>query len=549
MQRLLVLGALFFASMAHSVVDMKNANYADTWLDLSVPSQGFDLKVQRTYNSRSQFSGMFGYGWCSDYETKIEPTPEGNLLLTECGGGLEISYFPDNYDQDSINKYVDEIIGKVKKKNKTGGAKYFETLTFQLRQDDELRAIWAKDVGIGKRSLKSGTVFLANGKEVERIEFDGSTYERYLPDGTKQKYTKAGKLASVSDKNNNSIKLVYQEDQLKEVVDNNGRKLSFSYTLNKKLKSITGPNNLKADYEFKSEDLAVVKNAWKNTYNYKYDSGHNLIRLEFPDKTAKVLTYDQSKDWVTSFKDRNACEEKYEYTLSKNDPLNQYSANAVRTCGGKQVNKNSNEFWHRTRADGKKFLFRIKSVTPKENLEIVYHEVFGKPVSIKKNGTVTMFSYYPNGLVKEKSSDNIHMEYKYKNPYRKVSEVITKYNDAKGKQLRTVSFEFAYDKKGNMVTASNTEGQKVAMKYDGKGRVVSFVDQARKEVLIRYDEKSGKPSQISRPSVGAIDISYTPSGQMKKPESKGGSIVALQIASTFNNFLDVVAPAAGETNF
>jgi len=45
-------------------------------------------KIVRTYNSRSLFSGMFGFGWCSDFETSMEVNAEGNIKVKECGGGM-----------------------------------------------------------------------------------------------------------------------------------------------------------------------------------------------------------------------------------------------------------------------------------------------------------------------------------------------------------------------------------------------------------------------------------------------------------------------------
>src|SRR5690606_36657651 len=116
------------------------------------PGSRYNLEVIRSYNSRSIFSGIFGYGWCSDFETRIETTLEGNLKLTECGGGMEISYYPSNFDTAALNKVVDNIIARVKAKNKTASKAYFNTLSEQIRHDSELREIWAKEVGLRPRS-------------------------------------------------------------------------------------------------------------------------------------------------------------------------------------------------------------------------------------------------------------------------------------------------------------------------------------------------------------------------------------------------------------
>lgn len=58
--------ALIFSAPAFAIVDMKSANYSESWTDLIVPGVGYDLRINRAYNSRSLFNGLFGFGWCSD---------------------------------------------------------------------------------------------------------------------------------------------------------------------------------------------------------------------------------------------------------------------------------------------------------------------------------------------------------------------------------------------------------------------------------------------------------------------------------------------------
>ena len=66
--RALLLGLILFVPITSmAIVDMKSANYSESWTDMAVPGVGYDLRVNRTYNSRSLFSGLFGFGWCSDY--------------------------------------------------------------------------------------------------------------------------------------------------------------------------------------------------------------------------------------------------------------------------------------------------------------------------------------------------------------------------------------------------------------------------------------------------------------------------------------------------
>src|SRR5688572_4836739 len=110
--------ALFLPLSAHALIDMRNANYSESWVDLQIKGSAYDLKVQRTYNSRTLFNGIFGFGWCSDFETKLKVTAENTLRVTECGAGFEQDYTPANYSGKDLEKNIRSIITEVRKRNK-----------------------------------------------------------------------------------------------------------------------------------------------------------------------------------------------------------------------------------------------------------------------------------------------------------------------------------------------------------------------------------------------------------------------------------------------
>src|SRR5947209_3378651 len=121
MKLLFLMSVLFFYGVhSHALVDLKNANFADAWVDLAIQGPGYDLKVQRGYNSRTLFNGMFGFGWCSDFETSLDITAEGNLKLVECGAGAEVTYTSQNFSEKEVDKTVKQIIEKAKADNKSG---------------------------------------------------------------------------------------------------------------------------------------------------------------------------------------------------------------------------------------------------------------------------------------------------------------------------------------------------------------------------------------------------------------------------------------------
>lgn len=57
-------------------VNMKSGSFSKTWLDLG--------GLSRTYDSHSMHDGLFGFGWCSELETRLR-FGDGGPLLERCG--------------------------------------------------------------------------------------------------------------------------------------------------------------------------------------------------------------------------------------------------------------------------------------------------------------------------------------------------------------------------------------------------------------------------------------------------------------------------------
>jgi len=485
---------LLVSHKTYAIVDMKNANYSHTWIDIEVPGSGYDLKVIRTYNSRSLFDGVFGFGWCSNFETELKFNSKTSLKVVECGAGQETTFNAEK-----------------------GGA------------------------GV------EGAKFYSASNKADSIVFQKGMYNRQLPDGSSMRFDASGNLVLVYDKNGNFLKIESQGGLIRSIVDNNGRRLTYSYNQNKKIKTIVGPNGLKAEYTYSNlVDLAAVKNGWGNTYKYEYDDLHNLTKTTYPDGSTVVLTYDRERDWVTSFQDRNKCIEKYSYDFSKTAPKFHYWANVIKTCSGKIVNESKHEFWFKEKQSGDAFLSRVLSVINGNATEVVYHEEFNRPTLIRRNNELTRFEYSKMGQVIKKSTPGSRLLYSYDPKTNKVSKVEIQFLDDKGAVRQSRVTEFKYDNKLNLVNARDSDGRNIDMAYDEKGRIIQVKDQTKKLVKITYEEKFGKPKEIERPGLGKVFITYKPSGEIDKVRSKDGSAVAMQVASTFNNMLEIIAPATAE---
>ncbi|HAG91099.1 MAG TPA: cell wall-associated protein wapA [Bdellovibrionales bacterium] len=562
---LLILALYPWASFA--VVDMKSANYAETYIDMKVPGVGYDLRVARTYNSRSIFNGMFGFGWCSDFETKVEVTPENGLKLTECGGGVEINYLPKGFKSSSSDEVIKQIIMALKKKRPELKDDYLGKLANEMKTNTFMREEFARNLDISGKILQ-GKAYYANGKEAEYIVLEKGYYKRSLTDGTFQRFDdKTGLLTHMYDRNGNYLKLAWGKSGLDGVVDNLGRKLSFKHDpVTKKVALIVGPNKMTATYNSKGDNLVAVKNADSEVYKYEYDELHNLTEITLPDKRMKKLSYNKDKDWVVSFTNPKGCVENYNYILGKPNPKEYFKSEVVKKCGKEVTNQSSYEFFHKERQDGLGlYLHRVRTVNNGAVTDITYHPIFGKPLTILENGDKTEYAYYSNGYVYTKKEPSRHFKYEYKGSCQKVSRVYTEIIEkverpvADGKNSkREVSAvekvakklytDFEYNKpKCNLVAAKNSDGQRVQISYDTKGRIAKIVDQTKKPINIQYEEKFGKPEVVSRPGLGTIKVKYKEDGEILNVESKQGPEVAVQVASIFNNLLDIIAPATSES--
>ncbi len=549
---LVVVALLTCACVAFGVVDMKNANYSESWLDLNVAGVGFDLQVRRMYNSRSLFSGMFGFGWCADFETRLSVLPTGGLLIKECGGGLEITY-ESAQKAPNVNEQVRLIVQEVRKRNPSRAPGYFTKLKADLLKSDRMRKQYLQRVGRlkGGTAPSKGKQYIARGGQDQRVQFNGREYTRFLPDGSMQKFNTKGQLVYMYDRSANYLKVHYSKGRVHSLTDNLGRSLYFDYPKSadsKRVQKVRGPSGKSATYEYEGELLVGVANMWGSNFVYKYGELNNLRYIGYPDKTTKELTYDAARDWVTSFKDRAGCLESYSYTVSPKGK-SYYKSQVKKTCKGEVVNRSTYEFWYKTQKGGGIYLARTRSDINGKKREVQYGSQFGRPLVINQGGSKTRLAYYPTGRLKSRSTPYSVAQFRYDPKCKKIARVESVFKVQKSKAhkkgQKKITTRFVYEpKKCYLQRASNSEGLQVALTYDRYGRVVKMVDQSKKSLLITYDESSGRPRRVNRPDMGSIQMSYDSLGNISSIKSQEGQKVALQVASMFSNFLELISLAS-----
>lgn len=544
---------LFFIHLpAMGLVDTINGNYSKTFVDFEIKSSAFPLTLERTYNSRSLYKGLFGMGWCSNLETRLDVLPDGTPQMTVCGGGMEVAFLTKNKVQN-IDVQVNKIVSAVKSQNKKLSPAYFKQLKQKLLKSRILRSEFLRAYKIKGKPLEK-TLYSAEGRRNDTLEYNPKGFfRRILPSGTYQFFNfSTGKLIQVSDRTGNYIKFTWKGDQIQSAVDNKGQKIVFKYNNEDQIQSIQGFGKVLAHYEIKDEKLIKVKNK-DGVYRYEYDDLYNLTKTYYPSDSSKTpiesLTYNTKKDWVTSFKNKKGCIEKYKYETNSNDP-NHFWADVEKRCGKIITNKSRYEFWNRKSITGSLYLHRARQNVNGYIKDITYHPQFKRPLVVSQNNTSTKYSFYKNGLIKLKVSANQKVNFKNYHPKcRKPGQIVTE-NISGGKVIEQQTVMINYDKLSCLMNKVNrSDGRWVVLKRDANGRIAVMKDQSGREVNVAYNDFTDKPSVISQKGVGSITLEYDPkTGQTKGLKKGSDFLIASQVMRVFNGFLEIVRPVVGEMN-
>ena len=65
-------------------IDIHRGEFVETRPDVFIPNRGFDLAVAFTYRSRSAINSHWGYGWDMNYNRRLRPLSNGDMVPT-CG--------------------------------------------------------------------------------------------------------------------------------------------------------------------------------------------------------------------------------------------------------------------------------------------------------------------------------------------------------------------------------------------------------------------------------------------------------------------------------
>ena len=142
---------MLMASLAQAGVNLKNGNFYISYTDIVVPGGGKKLEITRTYNSKSTEVGWFGFGWGSEFETRLEVSADGSIIVHEHGSGSKTRFTPKT--AIDANAAAKKIVDEMKKKTALN-EKAAADLVTKLANNAELRHTYAENSDRSSRCCK-----------------------------------------------------------------------------------------------------------------------------------------------------------------------------------------------------------------------------------------------------------------------------------------------------------------------------------------------------------------------------------------------------------
>lgn len=533
----LVLVSLLVMSFANAGVNLKNGNFYMSYTDIVVPGGGKKLEITRTYNSKSTEVGWFGFGWGSEFETKLELSADGSVIIHEHGSGARTRFTPKTAVDGGAA--AAKIVAEMRKKSALSD-KSAQELTERLKNNSELRHTYAVNFGV-QATVAPGSTLYSNDRGPQTLYVTKEGYRRAHSDGREDFFNTQGQLTKVADKSGYFIGFSYKDGVLQAIKDSQAKQIYFTWYAEGTVKEMWSAGDKKALYKYQGNDLIYSKDVGDNVYEFGYDKSHNLNSISYNDKTKMKITYDPKTFFVKEVVDRNNETTKYIYGSNPKNPDDHYWTTVTKPgFDGKPVS-NKYEYEIKVKDDGTRYTYRIMTDINGIKTETIYSDN-SLPLKIARGSHVTNFEYNSNGLLVKKSSTKgefVNIEYDDKlNKIKKVTN-----NDG--------TTQFEYDAKGNLVKASNSTGKIVFLIYDSKGKISKMVDQesaTSKRILAFKYNALGKPVEIEMEKVGKINVAYDNYGEIKKVDSSAGHKMALQVTQAFQNLLTIVKPAGVNLN-
>jgi RHS repeat-associated protein len=490
-------------------VNTASGNYYATHTDLVARGRGLPFQLTRSYNSLDPYISPVGAGWTHSYNWFLSEDPITGYVTVKEGIGATIQFAP------------------------VGGGSYAPTIPGLF--------------DVLKKNVDSS--FTLTRKSQLQLKFSS-----------------AGRLLSITDRNGNTQMLSYNTaGNLSMVTDTVGRLFAFSSDMSGRIVSITDPIGRVVRYTYDaSGNLATFQDALGSSTRYTYDSNHHLISGTDARGIVYVQNTYDSQGRVVNQKNGNGLSTTFMYstpsagTTTITDPLGNatehvydgqlriikiINAQAGATSFTYDSNNNRTSV---TQANGKtvKFTYdgsgNITSVTdPIGAIASFTFDAFGDILTATNPADKTTSFAYDGFRNLVAIQDPLGNTTSF--TYDGFGEVTSRVNAAGNKTT------LIYDVNGNVRKLTNGAGNTTTITYDAVGRAVSFTDGNAHSVTVSYDALN-RPIKMADGLGNQSQYAYDAVGSLLKVVDTNGNATAYQYDNV-GNLVAVTDALANNTTY
>ena len=233
-------------------VNTFTGNLSHQEVDISIPTRGEPLFLERSYNSLDDTSGPLGRGWTHNYQMRLEMASDDITLVAPRGSRLRYTANGD------------------------------------------------------------GTFTAMPGVRATLVQGPSNVYTLTYTNQTQYRFDAAGKLTAIVPANGQATTLSYTGELLTTVTEPTGRALTFAYDSQRRITRVTDPLGRVTGYGYDALGrLIIVTDTLGQPTRYVYDAGDRLLTVTNPagqvelgasyDSRGRVVTQTDALGHVTAF--------------------------------------------------------------------------------------------------------------------------------------------------------------------------------------------------------------------------------------------------------